>query len=180
MFVRNVDTHLVSFVIQAPSFIYALESLYSLFDSAVKRDRKLGGGVMYFPLSVNVCRVLHVLIDFLNLFSLQPPNDPHGITREELVQALRAVLTGTPNFAEVSESIIYLCFFSNVVYFFCFGAFPPKQTKRRASALIFVAILQFLLPLLIEKLDSDVQSAKLDSLQTLVRNSSLKMLCASS
>uniref|UniRef100_A0AAX7T5B9 MMS19 nucleotide excision repair protein n=1 Tax=Astatotilapia calliptera TaxID=8154 RepID=A0AAX7T5B9_ASTCA len=55
-----------------------------------------------------------------------PPNDPHGITREELVQALRAVLTGTPNFAE------------------------------------------FLLPLLIEKLDSDVQSAKLDSLQTLV------------
>uniref|UniRef100_A0AAX7U4Z5 MMS19 nucleotide excision repair protein n=1 Tax=Astatotilapia calliptera TaxID=8154 RepID=A0AAX7U4Z5_ASTCA len=64
-----------------------------------------------------------------------PPNDPHGITREELVQALRAVLTGTPNFAE------------------------------------------FLLPLLIEKLDSDVQSAKLDSLQTLVRNSSLKMLC---
>lgn len=60
---------------------------------------------------MNVCRVLHVLIDFLNLFSLQPPNDPHGITREELVQALRAVLTGTPNFAEVSESIIYLCFF---------------------------------------------------------------------
>lgn len=66
---------------------------------------------MYFPLSVNVCRVLHVLIDFLNLFSLQPPNDPHGITREELVQALRAVLTGTPNFAEVSESIIYLWVF---------------------------------------------------------------------
>lgn len=29
--------------------------------------------------------------------------------------------------------------------------------------------LQFLLPLLIEKLDSDLQSAKLDSLQTLVR-----------
>ncbi|KAL3967426.1 putative ATP-dependent RNA helicase DDX4 [Sarotherodon galilaeus] len=54
-----------------------------------------------------------------------PPNDPHGITREELVQALRAVLTGTPKFAE------------------------------------------FLLPLLIEKLDSDVQNAKLDSLQTL-------------
>lgn len=31
------------------------------------------------------------------------------------------------------------------------------------------ALLQFLLPLIIEKLDSDVQSAKLDSLQTLVR-----------
>uniref|UniRef100_A0A8C7J1N0 MMS19 nucleotide excision repair protein n=1 Tax=Oncorhynchus kisutch TaxID=8019 RepID=A0A8C7J1N0_ONCKI len=54
-----------------------------------------------------------------------PPNDPHGITQEELILALRAVLTGTPRFAE------------------------------------------FLLPLIIEKLDSDVQSAKVDSLQTL-------------
>ncbi|XP_071369573.1 MMS19 nucleotide excision repair protein homolog isoform X3 [Centroberyx affinis] len=54
-----------------------------------------------------------------------PPNDPHGITQEELIQTLRSVLTGTPRFAE------------------------------------------FLLPLIIEKLDSDVQSAKLDSLQTL-------------
>uniref|UniRef100_A0A671TVJ1 MMS19 nucleotide excision repair protein n=1 Tax=Sparus aurata TaxID=8175 RepID=A0A671TVJ1_SPAAU len=54
-----------------------------------------------------------------------PPNDPHGITREELILTLRDVLAGTPQFAE------------------------------------------FLLPLIIEKLDSDVQSAKLDSLQTL-------------
>ncbi|KAA8581184.1 hypothetical protein FQN60_002765 [Etheostoma spectabile] len=54
-----------------------------------------------------------------------PPNDPHGITKEELIQMLRDVLTGTPRFAE------------------------------------------FLLPLIIEKLDSDVQSSKLDSLQTL-------------
>ncbi|XP_041116935.1 MMS19 nucleotide excision repair protein homolog isoform X2 [Polyodon spathula] len=54
-----------------------------------------------------------------------PPNDPHGISREELILSLRAVLAGTPRFAE------------------------------------------FLLPLLIEKLDSDVQSSKLDSLQTL-------------
>ncbi|KAK5880863.1 hypothetical protein CesoFtcFv8_021725 [Champsocephalus esox] len=54
-----------------------------------------------------------------------PPNDPHGITREELILTLRDVLAGTPRFAE------------------------------------------FLLPLIIEKLDSDVQSAKLDSLQTL-------------
>ncbi|XP_037547510.1 MMS19 nucleotide excision repair protein homolog [Nematolebias whitei] len=54
-----------------------------------------------------------------------PPNDPHGITKEELILALRAVLTGTPKFAE------------------------------------------FLLPLIIEKMDSDIQSAKLDSLQTL-------------
>ncbi|XP_056285435.1 MMS19 nucleotide excision repair protein homolog isoform X3 [Pseudoliparis swirei] len=55
-----------------------------------------------------------------------PPNDPHGITREELIQMLRDALTGTPRFAE------------------------------------------FLLPLIIEKLDSDVPSAKLDSLQTLI------------
>ncbi|XP_041829818.1 MMS19 nucleotide excision repair protein homolog isoform X2 [Melanotaenia boesemani] len=54
-----------------------------------------------------------------------PPNDPHGITKEELIQVLRAVLTGTSKFAE------------------------------------------FLLPLIIEKLDSEVQSAKLDSLHTL-------------
>ncbi|XP_015722476.1 MMS19 nucleotide excision repair protein homolog isoform X2 [Coturnix japonica] len=54
-----------------------------------------------------------------------PPNDPHGIQREDLILSLRAVLASTPQFAE------------------------------------------FLLPLLIEKLDSDLQSAKLDSLQTL-------------
>ncbi|XP_063290261.1 MMS19 nucleotide excision repair protein homolog isoform X1 [Pelobates fuscus] len=54
-----------------------------------------------------------------------PTNDPHGITREDLMLGLRAVLTSTPRFAE------------------------------------------FLLPLLIEKMDSDIQSAKLDSLQTL-------------
>uniref|UniRef100_A0A669PUB9 MMS19 nucleotide excision repair protein n=1 Tax=Phasianus colchicus TaxID=9054 RepID=A0A669PUB9_PHACC len=54
-----------------------------------------------------------------------PPNDPHGIQREDLILSLRAVLASTPQFAE------------------------------------------FLLPLLIEKMDSDLQSAKLDSLQTL-------------
>ncbi|XP_075699162.1 MMS19 nucleotide excision repair protein homolog isoform X2 [Rhinoderma darwinii] len=54
-----------------------------------------------------------------------PPNDPHGITREDLTLGLRAVLSSTPRFAE------------------------------------------FLLPLLIEKMDSDIQSAKLDALQTL-------------
>ncbi|MEE6486178.1 hypothetical protein FKM82_014533 [Ascaphus truei] len=54
-----------------------------------------------------------------------PPSDPHGITRDDLILGLRAVLASTPRFAE------------------------------------------FLLPLLIEKMDSDVQSAKLDSLQTL-------------
>lgn len=41
---------------------------------------------------------------------------------------------------------------------------------RGPKGSIFSVLLQFLLPLIIEKLDSDVQSAKLDSLQTLVRN----------
>ncbi|KAJ1140987.1 hypothetical protein NDU88_007324 [Pleurodeles waltl] len=54
-----------------------------------------------------------------------PTSDPHGITKEDLINSLRAVLTSTPQFAE------------------------------------------FLLPLLIEKMDSDVQGAKLDSLETL-------------
>ncbi|XP_075390864.1 MMS19 nucleotide excision repair protein homolog isoform X1 [Tenrec ecaudatus] len=54
-----------------------------------------------------------------------PPNDPHGIQREDLILSLRAVLASTPRFAE------------------------------------------FLLPLLIEKVDSEMLSAKLDSLQTL-------------
>ncbi|KAG8551213.1 hypothetical protein GDO81_004011 [Engystomops pustulosus] len=54
-----------------------------------------------------------------------PPNDPHGITREDLIVGLRGVLASTPRFAE------------------------------------------FLLPLVIEKMDSDIQSAKVDALQTL-------------
>lgn len=107
MFVRNIYLG-ACITKENTSLRFTLESLDSLFDSTLKKDRTLGGDVMYFPLSVNVCSVLHVLIDFLYLFPLQPPNDPHGITREELVQALRAVLTGTPKFAEVSESIIYL------------------------------------------------------------------------
>ncbi|XP_028813706.1 MMS19 nucleotide excision repair protein homolog [Denticeps clupeoides] len=60
-----------------------------------------------------------------------PPNDPHGITQEELILSLRAVLTGSQRFAE------------------------------------------YLLPLIVEKLDSDVQSAKVDSLQTLAACGSL-------
>ncbi|KAM8924824.1 MMS19 nucleotide excision repair protein homolog [Pelodytes ibericus] len=60
-----------------------------------------------------------------------PSNDPHGITREDLILGLRGVLASTPRFAE------------------------------------------FLLPLLIEKMDSDIQSAKLDSLQTLTAASAI-------
>lgn len=39
-------------------------------------------------------------------FSLcfQPPNDPHGIQREDLILSLRAVLASTPQFAEVGGS----------------------------------------------------------------------------
>ncbi|XP_004680626.1 PREDICTED: MMS19 nucleotide excision repair protein homolog isoform X2 [Condylura cristata] len=59
-------------------------------------------------------------IDFI-----PPPNDPHGIQKEDLILSLRAVLASTPQFAE------------------------------------------FLLPLLIEKVDSEIVGAKLDSLQTL-------------
>ncbi|XP_020033309.2 MMS19 nucleotide excision repair protein homolog isoform X1 [Castor canadensis] len=54
-----------------------------------------------------------------------PPNDSHGIQRDDLILSLRAVMASTPQFAE------------------------------------------FLLPLLIEKVDSEIMSAKLDSLQTL-------------
>ncbi|XP_013361610.1 PREDICTED: MMS19 nucleotide excision repair protein homolog isoform X5 [Chinchilla lanigera] len=64
-------------------------------------------------------------IDFTPPFPFQPPNDPHGIQREDLILSLRVVLASTPQFAE------------------------------------------FLLPLLIEKVDSEILSAKLDSLQTL-------------
>lgn len=46
----------------------------------------------------------------------QPPNDPHGITREELIQMLRDVLAGTPQFAEVRLSALRFSF-----YFWCNG-----------------------------------------------------------
>ena len=44
------------------------------------------------------------------LFSLlQPPNDPHGIQREDLILSLRAVLASTPRFAEVSLARVGAC-----------------------------------------------------------------------
>ncbi|KAK3559804.1 hypothetical protein QTP86_020786 [Hemibagrus guttatus] len=73
----------------------------------------------YFPIDFTPVRRIPASL------SSPPHNDPHGITQQDLILALRAVLTGTARFAE------------------------------------------FLLPLLIEKLDSDVQNAKVDSLQTL-------------
>ena len=44
------------------------------------------------------------------LFSLlQPPNDPHGIQREDLILSLRAVLASTPRFAEVGLARVRAC-----------------------------------------------------------------------
>ena len=36
----------------------------------------------------------------------QPPNDPYGIQREDLILSLRAVLASTPRFAEVSLTTV--------------------------------------------------------------------------
>lgn len=45
-----------------------------------------------------------------SLLPLQPPNDPHGIQREDLILSLRAVLASTPQFAEVRSSLwIFEC-----------------------------------------------------------------------
>lgn len=41
--------------------------------------------------------------DLLALLPFQPPNDPHGIQREDLILSLRAVLASTPQFAEVGS-----------------------------------------------------------------------------
>ena len=38
--------------------------------------------------------------------SSQPANDPHHITRDDLVNALRAVLCATPLFAEVPVTMV--------------------------------------------------------------------------
>ena len=39
-----------------------------------------------------------------SLLPFQPPNDPHGIQREDLILSLRTVLASTPQFAEVGSS----------------------------------------------------------------------------
>lgn len=51
--------------------------------------------------------------------------------------------------------------------------FQPFRAMDEGWAEFKCFSLQFLLPLLIEKLDSELQSAKLDSLQTLVRRDPL-------
>ncbi|KAI4893649.1 hypothetical protein NFI96_018029 [Prochilodus magdalenae] len=84
-----------------------------------------GGGADRDAASQFTEELFEVMSCYFPIDFTPPPNDPHGITQEELILTLRGVLTGTPRFAE------------------------------------------FLVPLVIEKLDSDVQNAKVDSLLTL-------------
>lgn len=49
------------------------------------------------------------------------------------------------------------------------------MAKTLSQAEVFPSFLQFLLPLLIEKVDSEILSAKLDSLQTLVSRIQLSL-----
>ncbi|XP_076461080.1 MMS19 nucleotide excision repair protein homolog [Babylonia areolata] len=80
--------------------------------------RNFGLGTMEEDMfEVNSC---YFPVDFV-----PPPNDPHGITKEDLSEALCQVMTATPVFAQ-----------------YCY-------------------------PLLLEKLTSDITSAKLESLKTL-------------
>ncbi|KAG9346126.1 hypothetical protein JZ751_007944 [Albula glossodonta] len=91
-----------------------------------------------------------------------PPNDPHGITQEDLIMSLRAVLTGTPRFAEVQAAVYREAPVGCVGTVYFVSVWLSVSLDR-----LVVLLRQYLLPLIIEKIDSDVQSAKLDSLQTL-------------
>ncbi|KAL4640211.1 hypothetical protein GN956_G12651 [Arapaima gigas] len=146
------DVHVQSLMLLERSCIYTI--LINLMESKEKELKGLGADFVFgfiqamdgerdprnlllaFQIACNILQRGYELGSFTEeLFEVTscyfpidfspPPNDPHGITQQELILALRAVLTGTTRFAE------------------------------------------FLLPLIIEKLDSDIQSAKLDSLQTL-------------
>lgn len=146
------DVHVQSMMLTERACVYNI--LISLMDSREKELKGLGPDFVYgfvqavdgerdprnlllaFQIARNIIHRGYDLNQFTEeLFEVTscyfpidftpPPNDPHGIKQEDLILALRAVLTGTPRFAE------------------------------------------FLVPLLIEKLDSDVQNAKVDSLQTL-------------
>ncbi|KTF78012.1 hypothetical protein cypCar_00044856 [Cyprinus carpio] len=134
------DIHVQSLMLAERSCVYNI--LISLMESKEEELKGLGADFIFgfvqsvdgerdprnlllaFQVARNIIQRGYDLGKFVEeLF--EPPSDPRGITQEELVLSLRAVLTGTSQFAE------------------------------------------FLLPLIIEKLDSDIQSAKVDSLQTL-------------
>ncbi|XP_031424746.1 MMS19 nucleotide excision repair protein homolog isoform X2 [Clupea harengus] len=146
------DTHVQSLMIQERSCVYNI--LMNLMESREQELKGLGSDFVFgfvqsmdgerdprnlllsFQIAGNIIahgyemgkfteELFEVTSCYFPIDFTPPPNDPHGITQEDLILSLRAVLTGTPLFAE------------------------------------------FLMPLIIEKLDSDVQSAKVDSLQTL-------------
>ncbi|XP_077991989.1 MMS19 nucleotide excision repair protein homolog [Glandiceps talaboti] len=81
--------------------------------------------VYNLPIDLFVEDLYEVMSSYFPIDFTPPPNDPYGITREELVLALRKCLASSPKFAK-------LC-----------------------------------LPLIMEKLSSDVRSAKVDCFQTL-------------
>lgn len=172
---------------------------------------------------------------------LQPPNDPHGIQREDLILSLRAVLASTSRFAEVGlgqvsmacahrrksnksmevnqicskhfrcdimqvclkdpqafgianfvtssfeiviQSLFGAIFWNPVASVLCSGHSLSRSLAHSCNSWLdlgsctwlyhysshtsLLCLPQFLLPLLIEKVDSEILSAKLDSLQTLV------------
>lgn len=100
------------------------------------------------------------------LFSPHPPTHPSlPMTPTASPERSSSRCWGTSSLGR-HNSLRYDC--QLYVFPFIFGAMEMclfyEGLKRD------YVLLQFLLPLIIEKLDSDVQSAKLDSLQTLVRN----------
>ncbi|KAL2101774.1 hypothetical protein ACEWY4_003535 [Coilia grayii] len=146
------DTHVQSLMIQERSCVYSI--LINLMESREQELKGLGSDFVFgfvqsmdgerdprnlllaFQIARNIVvhgynlgkfteELFEVTSCYFPIDFTPPPNDPHGIKQEDLVLSLRAVLTGTPLFAE------------------------------------------FLIPLIIEKLDSDVKSAKVEALQTL-------------
>ncbi|XP_033632616.1 MMS19 nucleotide excision repair protein homolog isoform X2 [Asterias rubens] len=81
--------------------------------------------IQHFPIGIFAEELFEVTSCYFPIDFRPPPNDPHGISTDSLIQGLRGCLAGTPKFAE------------------------------------------FCLPLLMEKLASELQSAKIDAFETL-------------
>ncbi|XP_070539635.1 MMS19 nucleotide excision repair protein homolog isoform X2 [Ptychodera flava] len=81
--------------------------------------------IQNFPVDIFIEELFEVVSCYFPIDFTPPSNDPYGVTREELILALRKCLASIPKFAE------------------------------------------FCLPLIMEKLSSDIQSAKVDCFQTL-------------
>ena len=54
----------------------------------------------------------------------QPPNDPHAITREQLVQGLRKCLTATAKFSEVRFQALVHSGITRVLHMLCLTFVP--------------------------------------------------------